>query len=343
MAKSKNIDGSKKKVDPDNKKRMSVYMIIGIIIGIIILLLILLLLWYFLKIFIVKNLFPVDYISNYNYTNYTNNSLENLEGDLYTDPYVENPTPVVDDPKREYKTSDKLTELTFTRDVEYQEDYIIWKLHVNIKVTGHLQEIDPTTSHLNREVNRVYVFKDSNVNYDLFGSEIKDDGDLCKFEYSDEGKGSKSIGELNVDTGDTKRSMIPVAGWGSWALAYSDNGFYTDTPEISLEGFVLFPVKETVLTTKLRNSAICGDYYEFKPVQTFNHALSPMFPFRLNKVDINQKSYSGSFEVKDDAPQEHDPLGGATFDSAQLGLEKLIDLPYDAPGNWKISYNINLP
>jgi hypothetical protein len=336
MAKSKNIGGSKKKV--------SIGLIIAVIIGIIILLLILLLLWNFLKIFIIKNSFPVDYISSYNYTNYTNNSLENLEGDLpYTDPYVENPTPVVNDSKREYKTSNKLTELTFARDVEYQEDYITWKLHINIKVTGYLQEIDPTTSNLNRVIDRVYVFKDSNVNYDLFGSEIKDDGELCRHEYSDEGKGSKSIGELNVDTGDKKRSMIPVAGWGSWALAYSDYGFYTDTPEISLEGFVLFPIKETVLTTKLKDSAICNGDPNFKPVQTFNHALSPMFPFRLNKVDINQKSYSGSFEAENDASQEHDPVGRATFDSAQLGLDKLIDLPYDAPGNWKIVYNINLP
>lgn len=331
----------------ESKKKVTTFRIVVIIIGVIIILLILLLLfWYFMKIFI-KTSITEDY-SGYNYTNYTNETaLENLEGDLpnLNPQDLDSSTPDAgqDDKKREYKTSDKLSEITFTRAVDYQEEYITWKLNINIKVTGYLQEIDPTTSNLNRVIDRVYVFKDSNVDYDLSGSEIKqDDSDLCRFEYYDVGKGSKPIEELNVDTGDVKRTMVPSAGWGSWALTYTKYGFYSDTPEIALEGDVLLPIVETVVTTKLSDHAICGDYYNFVPLKTTNIALSPTFPLRLNNVDINQKSHSGNLEAEDNAGEDHSgTVADATFEQAQLDLP--IDLPYDAPGNWKVSYNINLP
>lgn len=334
------------------KKKVNTFRNIMIIIGVIIILLILLLLfWYFMKI---KSSVSGDY-SSYNYTNYTNDtSMENLEGDLpnanpqYTDSGNDDNTPVpdagLDDAKREYKTSDKLSEITFTRVVDLvEEDLYTWKVNINIKVSGYLQEVDPATSKINIVLDRAYVFKDSKIDWDISGYKKNEWSEFCLTEYTDIGKGSKPIEELNEDTGDVKRGIVPIEGWGSWSLAYSGRGFYTDTPEISLEGHVLIPIVDTEKVTKLKDSAICGEYDNFVPITIKNFAIEPIFPLRLNNVDINQKSYSGNLEAENDAPEDHsDVIADATFEQSQFALP--LNIPDDAPGgNWKVSWNINLP
>lgn len=305
------------------EKKVSRKLIVWTIVIIIILLLLLLLFLHFRKVYIERISDYNDSLYDYNYTD-----------DDFVIPDAE------PEAQREYKTSDKLSEISFVRVVNMNEDDITWTTDINIKVTGYLQEIDPTTSNINNLFDRVYIFKDSNVDWSISGSEKKEGSENCIFEYIVEGAGSNSIGELNVDTGDVKRTLVPVEGWGSWALTYTEIGFSSDTPEIALEGHVLFPVVETILTTKLKENSICGDYYNYEPVQTINLALSPQFPLKIINVDINEKNFAGSIEVEDDAFDT--PAGApAMFEQAQLELP--IDLPYDAPGNWEVSWDINLP
>jgi hypothetical protein len=305
----------------DEKKKVSVYFIIAVIIIIILLLL----LFLFFK---GKRSIEAEF----------NDTMYNYAGQFVPPTLPSTP----ESPKKEYRTSDKLSEITFSRIIDYTEgespDIDTWKANVNIKLTGYVQEIDPTTARINMVYNQAYVFKNNNVAWDISGSQTRESRN-CKFVYAIDSSGSKPIEQLNVDTGDVKMTLVPVEGWGSWKLAYSEMGFYTGTPEISLEGEVIMPAVRTITTTLLDEHSICGDYATKGPVETYNMVLHPMFPFRLNKVDLNVTSYTGNFEIEDDAFDS--PEGAtATMENAQLYLP--LDLREEM-ANWTVSYKIYMP
>ncbi|MFA6917860.1 MAG: S-layer homology domain-containing protein [Candidatus Gracilibacteria bacterium] len=244
----------------------------------------------------------------------------------------------------DYKTSSSKSEITFSRVIDTSDDssgdLLTYKLNINIKISGYIQEIDPTTSLLNMTLDRVFSFKNSKVTWTITGSE-KRESEYCTFLYEIDGSGNKPISELNIDSGDEKRTMIPTEGWGSWVLAYADPGFYTNTPELSLEGHVLIPLVETITTTKMTSHSICGDYYnnEMVKVETKNFAIEPVFPLKLNTLNITQKNHSGDLEVYEDS---FDSPEGATATFEQAGLFIPLDMPYET-GKWNVSWDLHLP
>ncbi|MFA7686221.1 MAG: S-layer homology domain-containing protein, partial [Candidatus Gracilibacteria bacterium] len=238
-----------------------------------------------------ETIFGVETDQDYNPDDNTNNTDDTVANpdDNTTDDTVDNTDDSDTSSSTDYKTASSKSEITFSRVIDETDDSSgdleTYKLNINVKISGYLQEIDPMTSHLNTTLDRAFTFKNSNVTWDITGSHETED-DLCNNLWEVESSGSESISDLDVDTGDEKRTMTPASGWGSWAFAYANQGFYTGGPELSLEGHVLLPAVETITLTKMKPSAICGDYDNDQSVsvETIDLALDPIFPLRLSNM-----------------------------------------------------------
>lgn len=292
---------------PQVTKKVSVGLIVGIIIAVI---LILLLLMFGIK-FITKKVVANETAGeeepeDYDYGQYENDVPANdVSGD---------------EEERVYGISDKLTEINFHRRVDYNPDLELYDaidLTIDVKVSGYLEEKDPTSPGLPSYGERIYTFKNGKIEWTLDGSELSE-SELCRVTWHfSENKETDATG---------------------LALVYDSYGFDSDKPELGLRGSFEIPIEIITDIEILDEDAICQGYTE-NTVLTDQEVSRPALPLNIRNIDLTRREYSGSIETEYDGSDA--PEGSiATLRGGTLYVP--LDVPYDE-GPWRVDWKVYLP
>ena len=221
-----------------------------------------------------------------------------------------------------YKTSPYLSEMIFTRDGSGQNGEITQ--HASLKVTGYMQEIDPTTSSLTTYSDRAYNFKDGTLEWTL--EETYNYGSLDETITS---SGKEKISDLNVywDNGNP----TPLTNgdydlkWGYKEQGLNEQG----KPELRTFGKLLIPITETENGVTNKKSAIV------------------QFPIRFIGYNLNPANFSDSFVAKEGYQNEWQGTiisGYKDAIFAEMAMVTTTDIPILAIlGPWHVSWNLKFP
>ncbi len=248
-------------------------------------------------------------------------------------------------PQVNYNTSNKLTEITLTREVD--GGTVTQK--ASFKITGYLKEIAPESNSLTMYSDRAFDFNQGTVEWSMEESET-DVGTDCTYITLVTSSGKEAISSLNVpwstDEGKYPNgSLMHLSDWGNLKLTYKEHGFNSESEsEFALAGKILIPLTVTEKVELNKANSICGGYNYPRTATRLDEG-NAGFPIVLLGLDLKSSNYAGSFNA-------FEPYGNswegtivsgyqhAKFKSIVGGGE--VPMPGDeAP--WVVSWNINLP
>jgi hypothetical protein len=240
--------------------------------------------------------------------------------------------PGIPDPKpREFKTSDKLTEITFTRNLHSVEGDQTIDVREIIKVSGYLQEVPLTQTNINLVIDRAYIFNGGKMEWDIYGNELEADPEdnSCEITWTVQSKGSSipdSGGKLQgLSTGD----ML--------AISYAESGFDTFSPEIGLvlKAHILMPEVQDIRVNG--EHTICNGETSSKTLTQDYTSLINLPLVVLGNPDTSL-SYSGNFVTEYDS---FETSGNAFLKEGLAGVP--LDITFDDDDNWQIDYKVHMP
>jgi hypothetical protein len=237
---------------------------------------------------------------------------------------------------KEYKTSDKLSELTFRRTINgegLQADF-------DVVVRGYAQEVESVTGVYGE---KVFVLSDASVQWNVEAEETHDET-ICLYEYTFSGVGEDEVSNLNVPIGqEFGGSPVALDDWGKVELAYSSYGYGSSgKPEISFGGKVLIPVDFVESVTVNRPSenvgAICNGYTESTTLSR-EGTIDFRFPLVLSNAGAGKTSYGGNAQLKEGTFEESGEARLNNIVIADVG--SLTIIPDD--NLWEVSWKVYLP
>lgn len=305
----------------EEKKKTPIW--VWILLGILILLILLLLL------FRPWTWFMFSTSPDYNYVEPEMPQLPDYPAE--TPEYPSQPElPVPEEPaQREFKTSDKLTEITFTRDLQRTEGEETVTVHETIKVSGYVQEVPLTQTNINAVINRAYIFKDGKLEWDIFGEELEADeeGD-CDVTWTVEDKGSS--------VPDSNGKLQELSAGDMLAMSYSESGFDTFGPEIELVLKARIEMPEIQDIQINHENVVCQGETEST---TFTLDYISVINLPLIIVgNPDTEIFTGSFETEYDSFED----SGKAFMKGGVASVPL-DINFDDEDMWQVSYEIYVP
>lgn len=233
-----------------------------------------------------------------------------------------------------YKTADKLTTITFSRELTSSGV----TQSANFKLTGYLREIDPETNPLNIYSDRAFVFEQANFEWNLEETET-DVGNRCTRVVELWSSGNTQPSELNVyyeliNGQGTSINGAELPDYGNIVIMYYNSGINElQGPQLSSRGELLLPVDITESTvcedstdTTIRKKSVTLDYY---------------FEFYDSFSGIPKQGTFSSYGTF--APVRPDAVSG--YQNAALGFPVLVtslSVPVDdAP--WEVEWELEFP
>jgi hypothetical protein len=219
-----------------------------------------------------------------------------------------------------YKTSDKLSEITFTRDVSSQEV----SQQASFKLTGYLQEIDPQSSSLVMYGDKAYTLKDGALEWEL--QESYNYGSLTETIAS---SGKDEISNLNVYWDNGNPTPLTNGDYDI-KLKYTEHGFNEQgKSELEIVGKLLIPINENINGETKKQSATVS------------------FPINFLDHDITQKSFSNSFVAREGYENEWQGTIISGYQNAIFAQMKMVvttDIPVlGNMGPWQVSWDLEFP
>lgn len=240
-------------------------------------------------------------------------------------------TPALDEPaQREFKTSDKLTEITFVRNLQRTEGEETIDVRETIKVSGYVQEVPLTQVAINSVINRAYVFKDGKLEWDIFGEEIEADeeGD-CVVTWT--------VQDTGTSMSDSNARLQGFPAGNMIAMSYSESGFDTFGPEIELFLKARVGMSETQDIQINHENVICqGETESTTFTQDYTSVINLPLVIAGNPDDT--EFFTGSFETEYDSSET---TGDAFMKGGVAGVP--LDINFDDNDMWQVSYKVYMP
>lgn len=309
------------------KKGMPAWM--KILIGILILLILLLLLFR-----------PWGWFMNsgyeYNAYNYTPEIPEIPDYSGYAVPEIPDQPSQPETQTPEYKTSDKLSEITFTRNLHAVNEDQTTDVNMILKISGYIQEV-PITVNLgtgvqtidpDRETDRIYVFKDGKFEWDIYAKELEDDPEdgSCIITWTVEDKGEKI-----ADADGTLSGMNGkiTAAYNSWSDPNSP------VMEITLKADISMQEIEDIRVSG--ENTICNGETS-STVKNKDYISRVTLPLIIRTDPLTNPNIVGNFQTEYDS---FDDDGVAYMKYGTAGVP--IDITFDDSDYWQVSYKVYVP
>jgi hypothetical protein len=258
-----------------------------------------------------------------------------FDEEIYSPSYEE---PEIDEPPKEYKKSDRLSEISFKRVINEER----LQANFDITVKGYVEEVESVSGVYGE---RYFALSDAIVIWEADARETSDRTN-CFYEYTLSGAGEDEAANLDVMYGDSagkdaEGNWIHLDGWGDIVLAYNSYGYAGDgKPEVSFNGEVLIPVDyvESVTVTKPSEhiSAICNGFTESTTLErdgTFQFAFPLIIPAG------GGDGYEGNALLKE---MDFDASGDARLDSILLASTGALTIIPD-DNLWEVGWKVYLP
>lgn len=307
----------------------------------------------YLKLLLGDNATSTNPIGNDNTNTTQNNSGENNNSNLDEDMPSNEPADIDNTPQTTptYKTSDKLSTITFSRDITgpYNDNYTggARNQNVTMKITGYMKEIAPNSNTLTQYSDKAYELSQGQVEWNI--KEYLNDGDTikCTYIYETQGAGKDDISNLDVNYDvnegkDDQGNIFHLDGY-DLKIGYKQNDFLYNTSKLEILGSLLIPIEETDSIIHNKSNLICNNTTE-TTVGTFKEIAIVKFPLVL--LGINpQGNLNGSLTAYESVtPKDKTNIISETANAAYgfLTFNGKVDVDEEKTP-WNVTWDLKFP
>ncbi len=245
---------------------------------------------------------------------------------------------------KEYKTSDKLSTITLTRDLIDSSGEL--SQHVSFKLSGYMKEIDPTSNDQTRYSDRAYTLDQGRIDWSIQELEILE-GNNCRSTTTIGGEGNDSLSAYNVyynrdgPQKDDNGNIVHLKAYNI-KISYIEHGLNEQgKSELKILGSLLMPVMNTYVETKKTTNALCGGTDSL-----MDNAILQI-PIKFIGFNPDQKTFSNSFEAVEGYENQIQGTITSGYKEAVFAyMTPVLVTEIPIPGNeasWKVSWNLEMP